>query len=581
MRSEIRLGDRATILTSEELIREYTAKGWWGADTFTDLLTSRLRDHVDAVALVDPPNRAELAVGQQQRLTWAGVASASERLAGALVQLGLEKDDVLMVQMPNVAELVVSYLAAARIGAVVSPLPVQYRRHELRQVAKLAAPKAFVTIREFGGFDFVEMVESLRSELPALEHLIALGEALPQGVLSLTEMLETPCPSGVLADDLSGDAHRITADDIVSVCWTSGTEADPKGVPRSHNHWIWIAYATVDGCELDPGCNLLNPFPLINMAAIGGMLVPWLLTGGKLVLHHPLDLPVFLSQIEKEEINYTVAPPALLNMLLMKPEILAKTDLGSLKNIGSGSAPLSPWMVREWQERYGINVVNLFGSNEGAALTSGPKEFPDPDDRARYFPRFGVPGYEWAPRIAAQMSTKLVDPETRQVIREPGVPGELAIRSPGIFPGYFRRPDLTAKAFDEEGYFYTGDLFEIAGEEGRLDRYRFVSRVKDIIVRGGFKISPEEVEALVAGHPSVAEAVVIGYPDERLGEKVCLVAAPREGQSLTLEEVVEHLKHQDIAVYKLPEKLVVVERLPRNPLGKVLKRVIREQVTES
>jgi acyl-CoA synthetase (AMP-forming)/AMP-acid ligase II len=232
--------------------------------------------------------------------------------------------------------------------------------------------------------------------------------------------------------------------------------------------------------------------------------------------------------------------------------------------------------VGQWQQRYGIHIINMFGSNEGTALTSGVREFEDPADRARYFPRFGAPDCEWSSRVGGQTSSKLVDPETREVIDEPGVPGELAIKSPGIFPGYYKRPDLTEKVFDEDGYFYTGDLFEIAGDGDKLDRYRFVSRMKDLIVRGGFKISPEEIEALVTGHPDVEEASVVGYPDRRLGERVCLVVAPRQGRAVTLEKILEHLRSREIAVYKLPEKLLIVDRLPRNPVGKVLTRTLRE-----
>jgi acyl-CoA synthetase (AMP-forming)/AMP-acid ligase II len=177
------------------------------------------------------------------------------------------------------------------------------------------------------------------------------------------------------------------------------------------------------------------------------------------------------------------------------------------------------------------------------------------------------------------METKLVEPQTRQTITEPGVPGELAIRSPGIFPGYYRRPDLTRAVFDEDGFFHTGDLFEIAGEGERLDRYRFVGRVKEIINRGGLKISPSELEGLLAGHPKVAEAAFLGYPDKRLGEKVCAVVVPKEGSTISLEEIVEFLKEKEIAVYKLPEKLVIVEELPRNPVGKVMKRKLTERLT--
>jgi non-ribosomal peptide synthetase component E (peptide arylation enzyme) len=137
---------------------------------------------------------------------------------------------------------------------------------------------------------------------------------------------------------------------------------------------------------------------------------------------------------------------------------------------------------------------------------------------------------------------------------------------------------LTEKSFDADGYFYTGDLFEIAGEPGNLNGYKFVGRAKDIIIRGGMNISAEEVEGLIMGLPNLAEVAVVGYPDERLGEITCAVVVPKPGQTVTLEDVVAALKAKDVAVYKLPEKLVTMEALPRNPVGKVLKRSIREMI---
>jgi acyl-CoA synthetase (AMP-forming)/AMP-acid ligase II len=567
------------ILSPESQIREYTEKGWWGTDTYVDLFLKNVQKAPDAVAVVDPPNRAELTTGAPLRLTYAETKQAMDRLAGGLLEAGVKKDDIVMVQLGNTVELVVVYLAAARIGAIVSPLPIQYRTHELRQVIAITEPKAFITTTNFGGFNYVEMVRGLQPEFPSLKAVIALGEDLPDGVLSLTALLNSPRDDKPLNDYQA--KTPITANDITTICWTSGTEAEPKGVPRSHNLWIAIAYASVDGCELDPGCNLLNPFPLVNMAAIGGMLVPWIITGGKLVLHHPLALPVFLGQIKAEQISYTVVPPALLNMLLMNQAILANADISSIKNIGSGSAPLSPWMVSQWQEKYNIRVINIFGSNEGASFTSGPKEMPDPVQRAQYFPRFGVPGYPWPSRVAAYMSTKLVDPVTKNVITEPGLPGEMAIKGACIFAGYYQRPDLTRKAFDDEGYFYTGDLFEIAGEGGNLNSYRFVGRLKDLIIRGGVNISSEEVETLIQGHPKVAEVAVVGYPDQALGEKACAVIVPKKDQTVTLEEIVAFLKEKDIAAYKLPERALVVDALPRNPVGKILKRNLREQLHQA
>ncbi len=564
------------ILSPDSQIREYTQKGWWGHDTYVDLFLRNAARTPDAVAVADPPNRADLTSGAPLRLTYAEAKRAMDRLAGSLLEAGLRKDDIVMVQLGNTVELVLVYLAAARIGAIVSPLPIQYRTHELKQVIAITEPKAFITTTNFGGFNFVEMIQGLRPEFPSIKALIALGDPLPVGVLSLTALLDSPRDDKPLNDYLA--KTPITANDITTICWTSGTEAEPKGVPRSHNLWIAIAYASVDGCELEQGCHLLNPFPLVNMAAIGGMLVPWIITGGKLVLHHPLALPVFLGQIKAEQISYTVVPPALLNMLLMNQAILANADISSIKNIGSGSAPLSPWMVSQWQEKYNIRVINIFGSNEGASFTSGPKEMPDPVQRAQYFPRFGVPDYKWPSRVAAYMSTKLVDPVTKEVVTQPGLPGEMAIKGACVFAGYYKRPDLTHKAFDDEGYFYTGDLFEIAGEGGNLNSYRFVGRLKDLIIRGGVNISSEEVETLIQGHPKVAEVAVVGYPDQALGEKACAVIVPKKDQTVTLEEIMAFLKEKDIATYKLPERVLVVEALPRNPVGKILKRNLREQL---
>jgi acyl-CoA synthetase (AMP-forming)/AMP-acid ligase II len=563
------------ILSSTDHIREYTEKGYWGTETIADLFLKNVRATPSAVALVDPPNRAELVFGEAKRMTYAELGQGVDKLANALVSRGIKKDDVLLVQLPNIVELAVVYLAAARIGAIVTPVPVQYRTHELKQVAAITEPKALITTKVFAGFGLLDMVLGLRPQIPSLSVVIAVGTDLPESVLSFEDILRSEGGGRALEAHLASIEN--TANDVFTICWTSGTEADPKGVPRSHNHWIWIAYGSIDGCEIKPGYALLNPFPMVSMAGIGGMFVPWLLTGGKLVLHHPLSLSVFLGQIGAEKVDYTVAPPALLTSLLMKPDLMKAADMSSLKNIGSGSAPLSPFMVREWQEKHDIRVVNIFGSNEGASFTSGPSEFADPTDRALYFPRFGVKQFEWTSRIASQMATKLVEPVTKTSINVPGIPGEMAIRSPGIFPGYYKRPDLTAKAFDAEGFFYTGDLFEIAGKGKVFDRYRFVGRLKDIIIRGGMNISSEEIEALIAEHPKVREVAVVGHPDERLGEKVCAVVVAAKGQKPTLEEVVDFLKAKDIAVYKLPERLLVVDALPRNPVGKVLKRLLRNR----
>ncbi len=547
------------ILDSPETIRAYTAAGWWGTDTLDDLFRRNAAANPGRLALVDPPNRPELTVGEPKRLTYAEVAAAADALAAELARRDIGPGDVVMVQLPNVVELPLVYLAAARIGAIVSPLPVQYRQHELRHTMGLTEPKVVITAANVTGFDHAAMVRDVAPDVP----VVTIGEEL-DAILAM--------PAGDLPD--SG----MTANDILTICWTSGTEAEPKGVPRSHNHWIAIGWGTTDGARLAEGDVLLNPFPMVNMSGIGGMFVPWLQVAGTLVMHHPMALPVFLGQIGRERANYTVAPPILLTMLLANEQLLAAADFSSMKVIGSGSAPLSAAMVVGWKDRFGIDVTNFFGSNEGTGLVGDPATVPDPEERARYFPRFGAPGTDgeaWGNRAARGTETKLVDPLTSDEVTEPDVAAELAFRGPTRFPGYWRRPEMTARAIDRDGYYHTGDLFEIAGERG--DRLRFIGRARDLIIRGGMKVAPEELEALISRHPAVAEVAVVGVEDRRMeGEqRICVACVLKPDASLSIGELRRWLGEQQIAAYKMPKELLVLDALPRNPLGKVTKRDLR------
>ena len=382
------------ILSDQSTIDEFTDKGWWGDRTVADLLDENVAERPDEEALVDPLNRPDVDGEEPRRLTWREVDRAVNRWTHVLAEHGIGEDDVFTVQLPNTVELGIAYLAAARLGAIISPLPVQFREHELREMVPFVDSKLHITVAAVGDREYAAPTADIKDELPGVEEILVLGDEAPDGTTAM-EMLLTGAP----ADTPAGEAEP-TANDILTVCWTSGTEGMPKGVPRSHNHWFISAYATVDSAELTDEDVLLNPFPMVNMAGVGGMLVPWLLTGSTLVMHQPFELMVFLQQVATEQISYTVCPPALLNMLLQKEDVLQKADLSSVRMFGSGSAPLSPWMVETWQEEYGIYVVNLFGSNEGCTLVSAPNDFPSPAKRAKFFPRFGVEGFEWENRVA-------------------------------------------------------------------------------------------------------------------------------------------------------------------------------------
>lgn len=555
--------------TPVEKIEDFTRRGWWGERTLLTLFDDAVSARPGHLALVDQFNRSEFSDGDALRLSFEDLSNIVDALAAALYEHGIRQENIVVVQLPNIAELPIVYLALARLGAIVSPVPVQYGPFELSKAQELLKPRAFITTSNFKGQNFVRNHRASFAE-DCLS--FCFGNELPGDSIGLTLSI---APDDI-ADyrDYVNDID-VNANDIFTICWTSGTTGQPKGVPRSHNHWLASATAANDAGDMRDGEAILNPFPLVNMAAIAGFLYPWLMRAATLVLHQPFDLPVFLKQIQDERIGYTLAPPAVLTMLLKQRELLDSIDLSSLRSIGSGSAPLSEWMVAGFQERYGIGILNIFGSNEGACLCSGLDDLPDPGDRAQFFPRFGVEGFAWSNRISERIRTRLVDLQTGDVVSRAGQQGELEIWGTSVFDGYYKSPEANDEVFTKDGFFKTGDVFEIAGDGDTARFYKFVGRCKDIIVRGGVNISPDEVDNLLAGHPKVAEVAVVGYDDEIMGERIGAVVVPKSGENVTLGELTGFLRGHGLAVFKFPEQLRCVDALPHNATGKVLRRDLK------
>lgn len=554
---------------SQEKIDDYVARGWWGSRTINDLLDDAVSAHPDRLALLDQPNRSTILAGEARRLTWSELDREVRTCAAVLADMGAEQGDTIVVQLPNVVEFVIIYLAAGHLGAIISPVPVQYGHYEIGKIAEQLDPALFIGATDVGKNDLRGVIKNTQFRQCAW-----IGENIPEGghdfVQRMDEFRSHPerCPERSGTD----------ADAVYTICWTSGTTGTPKGVPRTHNHWIAIAKATYEAALLENGDVLLNPFPFVNMASIGGFLINWLRCQGTLTLHHPLDLPVYLTQIQEEKVSFTVAPPALLNMLLKNDALMKQFDLSSLRTIASGSAPLSPWMVQGFADQYDIGVVNLFGSNEGMCLVSSTADIPDAALRATYFPRFGVPGVEWSASISQMISTRLRDLESGELITKPGQVGELEIAGATIFEHYLGQQPGDPDTFTEDDYFRSGDLFEIAGDKEPPEFYRFVGRSKDIIIRGGFNISPEELDIALAAHPALAEAATVGYPDADLGERVCVFVVPKPDQRVELADITAFLLEQGFAKFKLPERIEVIDALPRNALGKVVRNDLRSKL---
>jgi acyl-CoA synthetase (AMP-forming)/AMP-acid ligase II len=569
------------ILHDAATIARYQAAGWWGQDP----VDSRFRANVAAapsqIALIDAPNRAGFAPGVAKQLSYAETDAAVDRLAAVLLAAGVRKDMIVVAQLPNCVEIIIAYLACARIGAIVSPMLLAYGERDVRRILCHLRPAAILTLATFkDSHPAAAAARIVREE--ALETLVfALGDVAGEGFRSLGDL--TCGPLNRVGLDAYLATLLVDANEVSSLHWSSGTSGEPKCVPQTHNSWRANGGAVVDAGQIPIGARFLAPMHIVHTAGHAGFFMPWLEVCGTLALHHPFDMALYVSQLEDLRITHTVAAPAMLNALL-RSNVLDNHDLSALDVILCGSAPLDPWMIQGFRDRYAIEIVNIFGSTEGITMLSGPTITNDPERRARYFPRFQnaavrlVTNESWDIRIAAVTETGLCD-ENGSAISAANTPGEFICRSPAVFPGYYTAAGtLDRRDFDADGFFRTGEIFEIAGDGEDMDYYHYIDRLKDVINRGGQKIPVGELEAAIQSHPAIGEACAIAVRDERLGERVCAVIVPLNGETVTLAGLVAYLRGEGISTFMLPEQLALVDVLPRNPTGKILKRVLATQV---
>ncbi len=545
-------------LHSDEIIEKYEEAGVWGEETLLDLFNETKEEYPDRTAMVDPPNKEDLVGLEPERLSYEELAMKIDSVATSLRKLGVEKDDVVVVQLPNIWELAMLYLAISRAGAIISPLPVQWRERELEHVVGLTEAKVLITLKEFNGFNHLDLGEEIESKFSSLEHVLSLRKirSISEGEVEGEELNEI----------------EITGNDVFNIQWTSGTEAKPKACPMSHNNWLSCPVPPLT--EMEEGYTNLCLAPLVNMTALANNFISWIQTKGTFVLHHPVDLEILIKQMKEEDVNYTIMVPTLLNFILkgFPPEEL---DLSHVDKIASGSAPLSEFALKGFKERWDVDLINIWGQNEGTGLVSGPLTTPL-GKRVDQFPLFRE-DIDWGvdEPVIDQFETKIVDPETGNELREVGEVGELAFKSPLTMACYFKQPEMTENAFDEDGFFYTGDLFRV--EEG--NHISFFDRMKDVIIRGGFTISAQEIENIVLEVEKVEDAAAVAMPDPDLGEKACIYVVPKEGEEITLDEITSYMEDK-VAVQKHPERLEIVDEIPRNPVGKILKAELRKDIQE-
>ena len=544
------------ILSSQKSIEKYTNLGIWSEKTLIDYFKSHVKETPDRICIVDPYDRETLTGIKPERLTYAEFDRAVDATAESLVNMGIGKDDIVMVQLPNIWELAMLYLAIARTGAIITPVPVLWRKAELQYVAMLTKAKAFITISSFNSFDHSGLAKTLKDELSTLKYVLSLSEI-----------------RGMSRRNISGkpDQISINANDIFTICWTSGTEAQPKGCPLSHNNWKGIM-AAQEPAGILPGDVLLTAGPLVNMGSVGTVFVPWIILGAAMVLHHPFNPTVFMQQMIREKVNYTLLVPAVINMIAKHPQ--ADTfDLSSVRSITIGSASPSLWSAQEFKRRWGIDIGNIWGQNEGTGIVSGIRDVPDLKIRVNHFPQFGKPGSHWKSSCAKFIEVKVIDPEGNELTKA-GETGELVYKGPGVMAEYFRNPEVTKRSFTKDGFFKTGDRFMVKEN----DLIAFYDREKDIIVRGGSNISAQEIENYIFSLAKVKDAAIVSMPDERLGERVCAYVVPVPGEQVLLSDLTALLNEKGVAKYKWPERIEIVDVIPRNPVGKILKNILREDI---
>ena len=554
------------ITSTKQKISDYRERGWWGDDTLHGLLASNAKQYPDTLAVADQPNRLDLTGDEPCRLSFTELDVASDQLACQLLDRGISTGDRVIVQLPNIVELVVCYMAFSKIGAIISPVPVQYGSHELQHISATISPVAIVTLNRFGALELAKTAESITN---GSVQLLVFGTDL-----NITSTLD---PEKCLQVRSHQDRYPTGADHILTISWTSGTTGTPKGVPRSHNMWVATARCCAEAGNYKQGDRFLNIFPLVNMASIGGFLYPALLLGCSIILHHPLDPGLYLTQLQNEKITFTIAPPMLLNQLAKSQDMWNQFDFSHLRSVGSGSAPLAPWMIETFRQQYGLEVINFYGSNEGISLFCTPMHTADSEVRATMFPRLGCGITRFDSYANRAILSKVVDTETGETITESGHVGELLFAGATVFDGYLGTDN--DELFSDDDYFHTGDLVELCGDPPAF--YRIAGRCKDIINRGGMKISPAEIDILLEGLPGASEVAVCAYQDDVQGEKVCacLVVEPDTDRP-SLDDVIDYLLKQGLAKFKLPERIEFLDNLPRNPLGKVQRFILEDTISQ-
>lgn len=491
---------------------------------------------------------------QHERLTYADLQCRVDSLARGLLALGCRPQDRVVLQLPNLPEFLYTYFACLRIGAIpVLSLPV-HREAEVRFFLEHTGARFYVIPDRWRTYDHQAMAAQLRTQVPSLEHVLVTGTAVQPGNLSLTEVMNAGLN---MTTDL--DAYRPDPNDCALMLLSSGTTGRSKLIPRTHNDYDYLSRTLAQLFQFNTETVSLAVAPVAHAWTLGNPGIQGtLLFGGTVVISPGTEAETVFQQIEQHHVTFTNAVPALLIPWANDPA-RTRYDLSSLRIVLTGGQKCNPEPAARVEQRLGVELHNMLGMGEGLVTTTRPG-----DEEVTRFQTVGLP-------ISPYDQVRVVDDDGNPV--GPGEMGELWARGPYTICGYYRAPEINAAAFTPDGFYKTGDMVSLDA----AGRVIVAGRKKDLINRGGEKISAEEVENLLQAHPKIAAVAVVAMPDPVMGERACAYVTLRE-PGLDLEDLKAFLLSRGIAKYKLPERLEVVDALPLTSVGKVAKNAVRAEI---
>lgn len=499
------------------------------------------------------PKREALVSGPR-RYNFQEILRLAGRCATGLARHGLAKGDRVALIMPNWTEFIITYFAAARLGAILVPLNVRYRRHELEFMLRDSGAKIVVACASFGSFDYIELLKEFQPNLPELAHIVVVGQAQGgPGLISWESLLNEAAQTAL--PPLSLDPKE----DLFIILYTSGTTGQPKGVMLTHYNLVTNGLLMAEGLRSTEQDRYLVMVPLFHIFGISACVLAAYGSGACLVLLDLFSPEAALTLVENEQITIHNAVPTMFILELNHPNF-SRFNLSSLRTGIIAAAPAPAEIIKHIRKEMGCDVVSSYGLTETSPCLTMTRFEDDDQTRSETVGR-ALPGVE----------IKMVNDDAAEV--PPGEIGELVCRSNGVMKGYYRLPEATAAAIDRDGWFYTGDLATIDA----AGNIRIVGRKKEMINRGGFKVYPREVEDLYYQHPAVMEVAVVGVSDPVLGEKTMVCVKLKPGQQVEATELREFLRGK-LADFKLPDFVRFVNEFPMTSSGKIKKVQLKEEL---